>query len=443
MSSTPYNINNPDLARQIIRNPHILGRYLGYKDLTPLHSEWIKYIWRSNKHVSLQAHRGSYKTTSIIVVGSIANMMFNWNDRTAIIRKDFTSASDVVKVISRHIQSDRFQALFHGIFGIYPRIVIDSLIKLEWNLKDTKTPEGNVMPFGIGGSITGKHFDHILCDDIITIRDRLSKAERNAVDEFVREVVANVIDPGKFVKFSGTPWHKQDTWRLLPTPLVFDIYTTGLKAFTPERIEEIKKFTTRSLFAANYELKHVASDDVIFSEPTMTDVWDMTLPTYGHIDAKYQGDHTGAFTIMSPKPDGRIQAIGFIFYDHINREYANLVSKWNRYRCGTTYLELNADKGYAARDLSALGMVTKAYDETENKHVKILQNLKKAWDLIDWHEDTDPEYLSQILDYVEGQKPDDCPDSAASCIRQAGLLIDNSVGHIRAISSDSPETYRE
>lgn len=420
---TSGNIKDSKLVSQVISSPEIFGKYLGYTKLVDLHREWIQYIWRAKEHRALQAHRGSYKTTSVIVVGSLHNMTFNWNDRTAVVRKDFTSASDIIKVISRLINSPKYQALFYQMFGIYPRLTIDTKQKVQWDLKDRESPEGNLNAFGIGGPITGKHFDHILLDDIVTLKDRLSKAERTYVDNFVREILANVIDPGKFVKVTGTPWHKLDTWRILPKPLMYDIYSTGLKAFTPERVAEIKKQTTASLFAANYELKHIASEDTIFSEPNFISDWDSTLPVFGHIDAKYQGSHTGAMTMMARKPNGRIQAVGFIFYKHINQEYSNLVSKWKRYRCGTTYLELNADKGYAADGLSGEGMVTSTYYESDNKHVKIITFLKKYWSFIDWYEETDQEYLAQILDYVEGQEPDDCADSAASCIRQSGVYL--------------------
>lgn len=433
-------IKNPDLARKIIQQPHLLGHYLGYRKLRPLHSEWIKYIWNSKKHVSLQAHRGSYKTTSIIVVGSILKLTFNWNNRIAIIRKDFPSSSEVLQVISRILQSERYQALVFELFGIKPKLVIDSAHKIQWDWKQDESPEGNVNSYGIGGSITGRHFDDILCDDIITLRDRISKAERTTVDDFVREIIANVIDPDKYVKFSGTPWHKQDTWRLLPEPLIYDIYSTGLEAFTPERIREIRQYTTSSLFSANYELKHVASEDVIFDDPSFQIGWDLSLKTQGHIDAKYQGKHTGAFTMMAKKSDGRIQAVGFIFHKHINEEYDRLVEKWKKYRCGTVHMELNADKGYASRDLAKLGMITSTYDEKENKHVKIVQNLKKHWHLIDWSEDSDPEYINQILDYVEGQEPDDCADSGASCIKRSGIM--NSIISLEAVEDNQDDYYK-
>jgi hypothetical protein len=433
-------LKNPKLASLLVEYPHILGQYLGYDELTELHSVWIKYLWMAPHHVSLQAHRGSFKTTSVLIVGFLWWILFHWDDRVCFIRKDFTSSSEVLKVISRIMNGPKFRSLFYSLYGTTFKLVTDTTDSLTWNLKTKESPEGNLSAFGIGGSLTGKHFDKIFGDDLITIRDRVSKAERDRVDNFVMELMANIIDPGKPVAFTGTPWHLRDTWRLLPRPIVFDIYSTNIARFTDEHIEQVKQITTPSLFAANYELKHIASEDTIFTAAKRTKNWDMTVPVFGHIDAKYQGDHTGAFTMMGKRPDGMIQAVGFIFRKHINEEYSNLMSKWVRYRSGTVSLELNADKGYAARDLGQLGMLTRGYNEKENKHVKIIQNLKTHWDRILWHEDTDPEYLSQILDYVEGQTPDDCPDSAASCIRENGI---GSTGTTTTKFEEYEDEYRE
>jgi hypothetical protein len=60
-------------------------------------------------------------------------------------------------------------------------------------------------------------------------------------------------------------------------------------------------------------------------------------------------------------------------------------------------------------------------NESTNKHVKILANLKSQWNNILWANDCQAEYMNQILDYQEGQEPDDAPDSAASCIRMMGI----------------------
>jgi len=53
-----------------------------------------------------------------------------------------------------------------------------------------------------------------------------------------------------------------------------------------------------------------------------------------------------------------------------------------------------------------------------NKYLKISTYLRKHWKNIIFLEDTDPEYINEILDYTEDAEHDDSPDSAASIIRK-------------------------
>ena len=52
-----------------------------------------------------------------------------------------------------------------------------------------------------------------------------------------------------------------------------------------------------------------------------------------------------------------------------------------------------------------------------NKYVKISTYLRKNWKNITWLDETDPEYINEILDYSEFADHDDSPDSAASLLR--------------------------
>jgi len=44
---------NKELAKQIIKYPHKLGHFFGFKKLTILHSDWIRLCWLSKKDISL------------------------------------------------------------------------------------------------------------------------------------------------------------------------------------------------------------------------------------------------------------------------------------------------------------------------------------------------------------------------------------------------------
>ena len=81
-------------------------------------------------------------------------------------------------------------------------------------------------------------------------------------------------------------------------------------------------------------------------------------------------------------------------------------------------LETNSDKGYLARDLRERGLNVKTYAENMNKEIKISTYLYKKWRDIIWDDETDPDYMNQVLDWKHDTTGhDDAPDSAASLIR--------------------------
>ena len=89
-----------------------------------------------------------------------------------------------------------------------------------------------------------------------------------------------------------------------------------------------------------------------------------------------------------------------------------------RFRAGSISCEKNADKGYLAKELRQLGYMVDPYSESMNKFLKISTHLRSNWKNIIWLEDTDPEYINEILDYSEFAGHDDSPDSAASLLRK-------------------------
>jgi hypothetical protein len=353
-----------------------------------------------------------------MIVGTIWWLLFHFNDRILLIRKDFTAASDVLKVISRQMNTPAMHTLFQDIYGFDYKILIDRSDKWTWTLKTTETREGNINAFGMSPNITGSHGDKVLCDDIITLKDRLSQAERENTKEYIRELRTNIIDPGQAISFSGTPWHKMDGWSILPEPLKYTIHDTKLKAFTEEHLKKIKETTTPSLYAINYELKHIASENQMFVNPFFGE-WDFRESCYGHIDAKYEGTDTGALTFFSKtnNKDYPFQAIGFSFNCHVDDYMDTIETLYHKYNCMAIYKEKNDDKGYTAKALRKRKMQAVDYNESENKHIKISNYIYPIWKKIRWAHETDLNYLNYITDYEEGAEPDDAPDSLASLIK--------------------------
>lgn len=411
--------------KQIRVQPHILGLIAGKNKLTSLHSQWIRYLWDTNEHLSLQAHRGSYKTTAVTVIGSIWWLLFHPEDRVAIIRKTATDASAVLHMISLIMQDPGVKALFALAHGKAPKPTLKQGNQLSWDFKTIPTPEASITGHGLDGSLTGKHYDKIMLDDVITMKDRISRAERERTKEVLREIYTNIIDPGKSVAHAGTPWHRDDAWQDAPNPIQkYSVSDCGL--LSPAEIAQKKKTTTPFLYSANYDLEITTAQDMLFKDPFFLP-WDYTVRTgiYSHIDAAFQGTHTCALTIMARKPDGRIQAIGHLSPGNIKDWITDASRLMKRRLTQELFMETNPDKGYSLdkfRDTKVIPRCTD-YQEKQNKTLKISSILYEAWDSIDWDPDTDPEYMNQILDWREGMEPDDAPDSAATLLREKFLNL--------------------
>ena len=72
-----------DMAAALIAHPAALGWALGYKDFRQeLHGEWIRKMLTATEDMTLQAHRGSYKTTCLCV--AIALLMMRYREKNII-----------------------------------------------------------------------------------------------------------------------------------------------------------------------------------------------------------------------------------------------------------------------------------------------------------------------------------------------------------------------
>ena len=270
---------------------------------------------------------------------------------------------------------------------------------------------------GTQSSVTGKHYDFIFTDDIINIKDRSSRAEREKTKTFYRELNnVKMLGTGRIFN-TGTPWHPSDAFELMPDAEKWDCYSTGI--MTEEMIAEKRLRTTKGEFAANYELRHVPSDDVLFTDPKTGAPREMAMQGESHVDAAYYGEDWTAFTTAAIH-DGKFYVLGKCWRKHIDDVEDNIVQIHNRMQAGKLHTETNADKGYVAKSLRSKGVRIATYHESQNKFIKISSYLKAEWPDIIFVEGTDPKYIEMICDYNEDAEHDDCPDSLASLIRIIG-----------------------
>lgn len=399
----------------LTNRPVEFAHMLGFTKLTDLHNKWIREMLLGKEDATLMAHRGSYKTTCVSIALALTIILLP-SVRTVFMRKTDTDVKEVLKQIQKILQDPHTQYFVQAIYGVNLRLTTQSTTEINTNLITDVKGTSQLLGLGTKGSITGKHFDRIFTDDIINVNDRISKAERDRVKLVYQELqnIKNRSIHGKIFN-TLTPWHEEDASTLMPEAEKYTCYDTGL--ISDEEIQEVKEKMTPSLFAANYELRFIASEDVIFTNPQTNARVEHVYNGYTHVDAAYYGEDWTAFTIVTIH-DGKFYVFGKCWRKHIDDVMPEIADLYNRFLCRKLFCETNADKGYVAKAFRDKGLRVSTYHESENKHVKITTYLKFNWKDVIFVEGTDEKYINQICDYNENAEHDDCPDSLASLIRK-------------------------
>jgi hypothetical protein len=329
-------------------------------------------------------------------------------------RKTDDDVKEIIKQVKNILTDPRTVYIIQCIYGVTLKLNVENATELTTNLTTDIKGTSQLVGIGTGSSLTGQHYDYIFTDDIVNVKDRMSRAERERTKTVYQELI-NIKNKGGKIFNTGTPWHKDDAFTLMPEPEQWDYKKTGI--FTADEIETIKASMSPSLFAANYELKHIASEDVIFSNAVTGAKPELIMNANNcHIDAAYGGEDYTAFTIAK-KIDGKYYVYGRLWQKAVDECLPEIIKARQAFLVGKIHCETNADKGYLAKALREKGEKVVTYAETLNKYIKIVTHLKGEWSNIVFVKGTDAEYIEQILDYNEFAEHDDAPDSLACMMR--------------------------
>nr|DAT27029.1 MAG TPA: Terminase large subunit [Bacteriophage sp.] len=394
--------------------PYKIGHWVGFTDLTTLHNEWLRSFLYAENDQTLLAHRGSYKTTDLSLFLAI-HTVTRPNENVMFFRKTDDDVTEVLLQTQKILKAWCMRHIVRTLYETDLQFLKENNSEIHTNLCTSTKGISQVVGLGIGTSITGKHADIVVTDDIVNLKDRISKAERERTKTQYMELQNIRNRGGRFVN-TGTPWHKDDAISLMPNVRKYDCYSTGL--ISRNKLEELRQSMSDSLFAANYELKHIADKGAMFKNPQFTKDESLIYGGLAHIDAAYDGADGTAYTILKALSDGKIIGFGKRWDKHVDDCLSEIGMYHKRFRAGSISCEKNADKGYLAKELRGLGYHVNPYSESTNKFLKISTYLRRGWKNIIWLEDTDPEYINEILDYNEFAEHDDSPDSAASLLRK-------------------------
>jgi hypothetical protein len=344
----------------------------------------------------------------IMIIDSKRNIIF--------LRKADNDVSEMIGMVSKILRTEKFRKLSSQIYrNGAVEVVSESGNHLSTNLWTSSMGAPQLLGLGIRSSITGKHAYYVITDDICNLSDRISRAERERT-KLQYDELQNIRNRGGRIINLGTPWHKEDVFSKMPNIHRYDCYTTGL--ISPAQLDVLRSSMPPSMFAANYELKHIASENAFFTTPPVfTDNPQVLRDGISHVDASYGGEDFTAFTCGKRKGN-TIYLYGRIWHSHVDKVLEEIIGEAERMMCWPMYCEDNGDKGFFCKEVRRRGHYAKTYTEHQNKVIKISSYLRKWWGNIVFVRGTDAEYINQILDYTEQAEHDDAPDSAASVCRR-------------------------
>jgi len=93
-------------TQELLRHPEEIGRMVGFKDLTAkLHGEWIKEMVYGEGDFTLQAHRGSFKSSCLAVAISLL-LVIHSKKNIIFLRKTDNDVSEMLGMVSKILKSE-------------------------------------------------------------------------------------------------------------------------------------------------------------------------------------------------------------------------------------------------------------------------------------------------------------------------------------------------
>lgn len=266
--------------------------------------EWLRGIFtffpQKRAFAMKLAPRETFKSTFFVVTLAIHALIQNPELTILIVGETQGNADAHLKEIKSKLESERFKAAFG-----------------DWTTRDTwrddainiaprrhYSKEASIETAGLGKSLTGKHYDLIIGDDLVGLDDRDSAAKRDQTFQFFNSLF-DVLkkDCGQLI-VDGTRWHREDLYGHIISKLAPELERKGLGKFhvsvvpahdkttgainyprlLPERrlqelriVKQGKDGIDITTFMAQYELDPLSPEEQVFKTLHYFNVKDIQL----------------------------------------------------------------------------------------------------------------------------------------------------------------------
>lgn len=253
-------------------NPaYLIENLLGY-DCRPLHEAILTNI--SNNRISLDlAPRGMGKSTIGDVSYSISKIILDRNIRILIVSNTITQSQAFIREISNQLKrNETLINLFGSFDGDNNQKWSESELTVSGRTSLKK--ESTLTALGANGSVISKHFDCIICDDIVDFENARTELQRKKLSEWYRTALLPTLEPGAGeLHILGTRYHPNDLYQDMIDSGLYQVQVQS--AINDDASLWPEKFTLEDL-----QLKKSELGSLIFNLQYQNDI---TLAKQGHI----------------------------------------------------------------------------------------------------------------------------------------------------------------
>lgn len=219
----------------------------------------------------------THNSTCFTVVNSLWLIGNNPNIRILIVSASAMQAQGFLREIKDKIlKSPKYRQVFGDLFPEEANSPGEKWTSSEIIVRRSAShKDPTVTALGSGGPILSKRADVIICDDILSVENTRTSAQREKIKQWYNEVLLPVLEPDGVVINIGTAWNLEDLLHEQVKNPRADV-RKRYKAILPngeslwperwpiEKLQELKEETGSIAFSKSYLNEAISSEDAVF-----------------------------------------------------------------------------------------------------------------------------------------------------------------------------------
>ena len=248
----------------------MMARLLGY-NTAAIHAKMASSIHPTRSLVL--APRGFGKSTLLSVVRCIFEIVRNPNIRILLLSNTSEQAEGFIREVRGHLEQNEF---FRQAFGkLEGSKWTDRELIVRTRNKIAKEP--TIFSTGIDGALISRHFDLVICDDIVDEDNSRTESSREKLRVRFFKVLLPCLEPHGKLAVIGTRYHYRDLYGnlmesgFIPSPTIISALDCQGRSCWPEKfpaehLEQIRREAGTVIFNAQYQNDTEAMKGAVFKE---------------------------------------------------------------------------------------------------------------------------------------------------------------------------------